>query len=94
MSPVEHPARLVRMARIDIGFQQGELHKIQLCAAAADAFELLGNRFKRVDRGGEISYLIDANARASDKGVEAAEEGPRRGFSAHRQSTAPAAQMS
>jgi len=35
--------------------------------------------------------LIDAIGRASDKGQTSAEEGPRRGFSAHRQSTAPAA---
>ena len=43
--------------------------------ATAHAFEFAGNRFKRVDRGGEISYLIDAIARASDKGADAAEEG-------------------
>src|SRR6516165_2818792 len=50
-----HLARIVRAVRAEIGLQQRELHQVELCAATADAFELAGNRLKRVDRGGEIS---------------------------------------
>src|SRR5216683_2243002 len=51
----QHPARIVRAVRAEIGLQQREHHQVELCAATADAFEFAGNRFKRVDRGGEIS---------------------------------------
>jgi hypothetical protein len=50
-----HPARIVRAVRAEIGLQQRELHQVELGAATADAFQFAGNRFKRVDRGGEIS---------------------------------------
>ena len=49
-----HPARIVQTVRAEIGLQKRELHQVELCAAAADAFELAGNRLKRIDRGGEI----------------------------------------
>src|SRR6266852_5818906 len=51
----QHPARIVRAVRAELGLQQREHHQVELCAATADAFEFAGNRFKRVDRGGEIS---------------------------------------
>ena len=50
-----HPARIIRAVRAEIGLQQREFHQVELCAATADAFEFAGNRFERVDRGGEIS---------------------------------------
>src|SRR6516165_2704960 len=50
-----HPARIVRAVRAEIGLQQRELHQVELCTAATDSFEFAGNRFERVDRGGEIS---------------------------------------
>src|SRR6266851_2962043 len=53
----QHPARIVRAVRAEIGLQQREHHQVELCAATADAFEFAGNRFKRVDRGREISPL-------------------------------------
>jgi hypothetical protein len=55
MSAVEYPAYLFRKVRIDIGFQQSELHKIELRAAAANAFEFACDRIKRLNCGGEIA---------------------------------------
>jgi hypothetical protein len=51
----QHPVRVVQAVRAEIGLHQRELHQVELCAATVDAFEFAGNRFKRVDRGGEIS---------------------------------------
>ena len=53
--PTQHPTGIVRTVRAEIGLHQRELHQVELCAATADAFECAGNRFKRVDRDGEIS---------------------------------------
>ena len=58
----QHPARIVRAVRAEIGPQQRELHEVELRAAAADAFEFAGNRFERVDRRGEIAPLESGEA--------------------------------
>src|SRR3974390_3019943 len=52
-----HPARIIQAVSADIGPQYRELHRVELCAAAADAFEFADDRFERVDRGGEIAPL-------------------------------------
>jgi len=52
---VRDAARIIQSGRAEIGLQQRELHQVELCAATADAFEFASNRFKRVDRGGEIA---------------------------------------
>ena len=62
MASVQHPARIVRATRAEISLQQRELHHIELCAATADAFEFAGNRFKCLDRGGEISPFESGEA--------------------------------
>ena len=48
------PVRIVRAVRAEIGLQQREPHQVELRVAAADALEFAGDRFQRVDRGGEI----------------------------------------
>ena len=62
MARPQHAVGIVQAVRAAIGLQQRELHKIELGAAAADAFEFAGSRFKRVDRGGEISPLESGEA--------------------------------
>ena len=62
MAPAQHPAGIVRPVRADIGLQQREPDKVELCAATANAFEFAGNRFKRVDCGGELSPLESGEA--------------------------------
>ena len=54
---LEHPPRGIRTVRNEKSLQQRELHQIELGAAAADAFELADNRFKRVDNGEELLPL-------------------------------------
>jgi len=51
----QHPARIIQAVRAEIGFQQRELHQVELCAATAHAFEFAGNRFKRVAIAAEKS---------------------------------------
>jgi hypothetical protein len=53
--PAQHPARIVQAIRAEIGLHQRELDQVELCAAAPEAFEFTGDRFKRIDRGGEVS---------------------------------------
>ena len=65
MPPAQHPPRIVQAVRAEIGLQQRELDQVELRAAAADAFELAGNRFKRVDRGGEILPFECGESRAT-----------------------------
>ena len=55
MAASQHPARIVQTPSADIGAQQRELDQVELGAATADAFELGGDRLKRIDHGGEIS---------------------------------------
>ncbi len=55
MTPAQHVARIVQAVRTDVALQQRELHKVELRAAAADAFEFADNRFKRVNHGREIA---------------------------------------
>jgi hypothetical protein len=56
-APAQHSPRIVLAVRAEIGLQQRELHQIEPCAAAADAFEFAGYRLERVDRGGEASLF-------------------------------------
>ena len=54
--------RIGLAVRAEIGLQQSELHQVELRAAAADAFELAGNRCERGDCSGESAALKGGEA--------------------------------
>ena len=48
---------IVRATGVEIGLEQRERHEIVLRTTAANSFTFAGERFERVDRGGEVSLL-------------------------------------
>jgi hypothetical protein len=69
-SCVEHAPDFVEPTRFEIGFQQRELHKIELYATAGDAFPLVEHRRNRVNRAGPV--LACEGGEATGEGRELA----------------------